>query len=147
MAEKLSIRPAAIMIKDNKLLVVKTRRHGEEYYLLPGGGIEHGETIEEALKREVLEETGFIVEILKPVYINEYLHEDNRDRRVVNIFFLTKILGIDNPAKIDDEIIEVTWVDLERLEQIDLYPKKLREYIKEDLKNGFKECRYWVDIV
>ena len=148
MSEKLSIRPAAIIIKDNKLLMVKTRKHGEEYYLLLGGGIEYGETIEEALKREVLEETGFIVKILKPVYINEYIHRDNKSKRVVNIFFITKILGIDKTRKInDDDIVEVMLIDIDKLDKIELYPKKLREYIKEDLKKDFNEFRYWVDIV
>jgi len=147
MAEKLPIRPAAIIIKDNKLLVVKTRRHGEEYYLLPGGGIEYGETIEEALKREVREETGFIVKILKPIYINEYIHRDNWSKRVVNIFFITKILGFGKTKKIDDDIVEVMLIDVDKLDKIDLYPKKLREYIKKDSKNEFNKFRYWVDII
>lgn len=147
MAEKLLIRPAAIIIKNNKLLVVKTRRHGEEYFLLPGGGIEFGETIEETLKREVAEETGYIIKVLNPVYLNEYIHKENREKRVVNIIFTTEILGYDESRKVnEDDIVSIKFIEIDNLHSIELYPEKLREYIKRDHKNKFKCCRYWVDI-
>ncbi len=111
------MRPAGIVIKDNKILVVKTKRHGEIYYLLPGGGIERGETIKQTVEREVGEETGYIVRAIRSVYINEYMHEDDPERRVINIFFITEVKGYDKGLiKNDDDVIE--WV---KTEDLDVY--------------------------
>lgn len=57
---RLAVR--AIVIKDNKLLMVHTNK-GD--YKFPGGGIKKLETHEEALRREVTEETGYIVNQMK----------------------------------------------------------------------------------
>lgn len=61
---KIATRQAvrAIVIKDNKLLMVHTNK-GD--YKFPGGGIKKCETHEEALRREVTEETGYIVDQMK----------------------------------------------------------------------------------
>lgn len=47
----------AIIIEEEKILVVRSRFG---YYKLPGGGVEEGESLTEALVREVAEETGYI---------------------------------------------------------------------------------------
>jgi ADP-ribose pyrophosphatase YjhB (NUDIX family) len=47
----------AIVIKDGQLLVINRNKFGEEYITLPGGKIEEGETPEQALHREMAEET------------------------------------------------------------------------------------------
>jgi 8-oxo-dGTP pyrophosphatase MutT (NUDIX family) len=52
----------AVIIKDNKLLMVKLNT-GE--YKFPGGGVNSGESFETALVREVQEETGYIVSKIK----------------------------------------------------------------------------------
>lgn len=57
---RLAVR--AIVIKDNKLLMVHTNK-GD--YKLPGGGVKRIETHEAALRREVTEETGYIVNRVK----------------------------------------------------------------------------------
>lgn len=51
-------RPSAraIIIKDRKIAMVYSKKYN--YYKFPGGGIENGECMEDALIREVLEETG-----------------------------------------------------------------------------------------
>jgi len=58
-------RAAAVIIRDGRLLMVRQRRtglsgrhDGQEYWTLPGGGIQPGETPEQAVMPEVAEETG-----------------------------------------------------------------------------------------
>ncbi len=147
MAEKISVRPSTITIKDGKILLVKSVYGNEQFYLFPGGGVEYGETIEKAAIRETLEETGFKVEIIKPAYINEYINLKNKSKRVINIFFLAKIKCEKPHFKIDDsgKLKAVEWIALEELRKIDLKPKFIKERLERDIKNNFNEFVYKVD--
>lgn len=51
----------AIIVHDKKLLVMHRNKFGQEYYVLIGGGVEMGETNQQALTREIAEETGVAV--------------------------------------------------------------------------------------
>lgn len=55
------VRASAIIIKDNKILLIHRRKPGEEYWVFPGGGVEDTETTKEAVIREVKEETNLDV--------------------------------------------------------------------------------------
>ncbi len=63
------MRVTGVIIKDGKILLIRRVKNGEEYFVFPGGGVEEGETQEEALKREMKEETG--LDIVKPEKIFE----------------------------------------------------------------------------
>lgn len=56
-------RGAAIIVQEGKIALIKRIREGETYYVFPGGGIEGGETPEEATKREVYEELGVHIQV------------------------------------------------------------------------------------
>lgn len=62
----------AIIIEDGKILVMYRSKHGSEYYTLVGGQLKEGETPEQALVREVHEETGMIVTAHRLVFIEEH---------------------------------------------------------------------------
>lgn len=61
----------AIIIRDDQLLVMHRNKFGHEYYTLLGGGIDPGETAEQSLVREIMEESGQQVTGLRPVFIEE----------------------------------------------------------------------------
>ncbi|MGH0429487.1 NUDIX hydrolase [Bacillus hominis] len=56
-------RGAAIIVQDGKIALIKRVREDEMYFVFPGGGIEEGETPEEATKREVYEELGVHIQM------------------------------------------------------------------------------------
>lgn len=56
-------RGAAIIVQEGKIDLIKRIREEEIYYVFPGGGIEEGETPEEATKREIYEELGLHIKV------------------------------------------------------------------------------------
>jgi 8-oxo-dGTP pyrophosphatase MutT (NUDIX family) len=50
-------------VADNKILMIHRNRDGNLYYIVPGGGVEEGETVIEAAHREADEETGLVIEL------------------------------------------------------------------------------------
>lgn len=58
----------AIVIKDEKILLLHRINHGKEYYAFPGGGQESGESLEQAVIRETQEETSIRVKPIKNLY-------------------------------------------------------------------------------
>jgi ADP-ribose pyrophosphatase YjhB (NUDIX family) len=61
----------AIVIKDDALLVMHRNKFGDQYYTLVGGGIDHGESAEQSLYREVAEETGVTIANPRLVFVEE----------------------------------------------------------------------------
>ena len=100
----------AIIIKDNKILLSHEKNTG--VYLTPGGGLESGESLEECVAREVREETGYTVSVVKPfVKVNEYFYE----KLYVSNYFVCEIKGKAEQSLTETEIIhgvEPEWVDI-----------------------------------
>lgn len=83
----------AVIVKDGEIVLIL--RKGEPFrgqYALPGGFVEYGETVEAALKREVFEETGLVVEITSLVGVYSDPHRDPRGH-VVSVAFTAAIVG------------------------------------------------------
>ena len=77
-----------IVIQDGKLLV--SREEISDYWVLPGGGIEPNESLAECCVREIMEETGYLVEPVEEFLVmNEYYEEC----RYVSHFFICKVVG------------------------------------------------------
>lgn len=62
----------AIIIQNNKILVMHRNKHGTQYYTLVGGRVNDDETLEEGLKREVREETGLEVTSARLVFTEKH---------------------------------------------------------------------------
>jgi ADP-ribose pyrophosphatase YjhB (NUDIX family) len=83
---KFIVRIRAIIVHDDKLLVI--RNSANDFYCLPGGKLELGETIHEGLKREITEELGIEPKIGRLLFINNYI-ENNGNQSIEFIFEVT----------------------------------------------------------
>lgn len=61
----------AIVVRDDHMLGMQRDKFGQMYYTLIGGGIDAGETAEQALRREISEESGFELQSARLVFVEE----------------------------------------------------------------------------
>lgn len=129
----------AVIIQDNKLLAIKKLDKEGYYFILPGGGQEHGENLHETLKRECIEEIGEEIEVEDMIFIREYIGKNHEhaafDFQVhqMEFMFLCSLIErnehIKNGISPDVGQIGVEWLSLTELLQHRLYPQKMREYL------------------
>ena len=126
---KKRISPRAIIIEDNSVYLMFRRRKKEdgtfsEYYVIPSGGIEENETIEENVIRELKEE--FSVDIK----INKYLGQEEGEDYIMHFFSCsiingTPILGGEELEKCsENNYYEIRKVLLKDLDKIDVLFKE-----------------------
>jgi len=130
-----------ILVKNQKgeLLLVKKIEGVGPYawmYLTPGGGVNTGEPIDEAVQRELFEETGVRVKNLKRVSFDDDVTKNWRGNETHYIMLLYTgeyVSGDLNPTEEDDDDLEVIeWFDKARINKIPLSPplKKLLKQLK-----------------
>lgn len=140
------VRCQAVIFKDNRILVLRqyNYKRQEEYWMLPGGGLEDGETEEEGIKRELKEEINLEVEIKGIIFDEPGNGKDVYQRYIT--FLCVPIAGsvesIGSETVSYRKILEIVWVSLSDEEQWNDYMLKEQFYpsmnrIKDRLKNGY----------
>ena len=81
------VRAGGILIEDKKLALIERRRAERHYFSFPGGGVDEGESYEQAVAREMHEELGLLVKV------NRKIAEVNFNGKKQHYFLVEKIGG------------------------------------------------------
>lgn len=145
----------AIIIDGEKVLLTKNQDYDGYFYIFPGGGQEHGETLQQALIRECMEEVGQQVEIGELLHVREYIGKNHEyasvdfDVHQVEYYFISKIVNETKnhiePSNPDSHQVGIEWVHINDLLEYRVYPKTLRKYIIKHF-NGVKSPVYLGDM-
>lgn len=129
MERKIRNSAKALIIKDGKMLASKINDNGDIFYIMPGGGQESEETLEEAVRREVKEEFGLIVEPKTLEFVIEGVTGESFHR--VDLVFLCEYIKEIPDAEITGDYNQIgfDWLPIENLMNEPLYPSKLRKQI------------------
>ena len=145
----------AVVVKDNQVLLGKrgTYNNGKPLleagkYALLGGFFNRDESLEEALKREVLEESGWEIDNLRLLRVNDDPNRPHEDRQNVDIIFSAD--AIRQSGKSDEEVSSLEWFDLEKLpaqetvafdhyDSLTIYKKSLKGEVKLPLVGLFNK--------
>ena len=120
---------------------VKKRKDFQDYYTFPGGGLEEGETLEEGVKREIKEEFGINIKIIRKMYETESEKFNQKE-----IYFLCEYIdgkfGTGNgpefnndPKYIDSGNYLPEIIKKEDLKNILLLPLEIKEKFLEDIES------------
>ena len=129
--------PRAVIVRDGRILLL--RKHDEvkgERYALPGGAQELGETLQQALNRECLEEIGTEVAVRDLLHVADWFKPRETDppttRQLVEFLFACEVpegYVAANGHRPDKHQLEVVWVPLAELHRTPLLPRAVIDHL------------------
>ncbi|HVW23176.1 MAG TPA: NUDIX domain-containing protein [Candidatus Saccharimonadales bacterium] len=135
----------AIIIENGKILVMYRNKYGSEYYTLVGGRLADQETPEQALVREVHEETGLQITEARLVFIENH-PEPYNDQYIyickVAPYGETKLQEASEEAmmnRLDANIHKPMWADARTFSRLAFRTPALLKAIVDGLNHGFPE--------
>lgn len=135
------IRVAAAIPVGSGVIVVRQHKGSLSYWLLPGGGVSWGESLAEALAREVKEEIGLEIAVDELLFVNDTVAPDG-SKHLVNLTFLARAVSpVACAAPRDPAIDAVEIVAAEHLEGLDLRPPVARD-LAQFLAHGHRPPAY-----
>lgn len=143
----------AIIIRDGCLLATRNVDEEGDWYLLPGGGQQPGETLTQALRRECQEEIGANVEIGDLKLVREYIGKNHEyadsdgDAHQVEFMFECRVSADYEPQNghaADTYQTGVDWLPVSQLERYRLYPQRLKAALQEN--SADKKLAYLGDV-
>lgn len=140
------VRAGIVLIKDNKVALIERHRAGLDYFVFPGGGVDEGETPEQAAIRETMEELGI------EVVIKQKVAEIQLGQKSRQIYFLVEQVGGEfgtgtgeeftdsDPNDPDEGIYIPIWMPIDELpRRMNIYPADLSKLVVQAVREGWRK--------
>ena len=127
----------AVIVENGEILLTRNLHPQDpdgEFLLLPGGGQNHGEALDDCLRRELCEETGYLVEVGDVLWVRDYIGASHEfaayepDVHQIEVMFSCTVDRSRPPAeRVEEDAwqISVDWVPLEDLANLRFFPTAL----------------------
>lgn len=136
----INIRPAILIIENQQILTMQYNYGGQEVYNLPGGNLELGEHLSDALAREMQEELGIEVSVGEMILVGEVYFEA-RKKHTLHLLFEGKITaGTPTLNPKETSALAIKWLAINDLNTVNLYPnltKQIQDYLAGKLNNKY----------
>ena len=130
--QKPRLTSAVLVVHEGKyLLGQRNKENYNNYWVIPGGGVNFGETLQDAAIREIKEETNLDVEIIRQICYKEIINVPGNYHSIV-FYYLARPKHTDIKAK--DDVSMVKFFDIEEI-------KKLK--IAESVEMVLKDAGFW----
>ena len=132
----------ALIVRDGRLLAIAMRDRDGLFYILPGGGQNHGETLADTLIRECREEIGAEIHVGPLLYVREYIGKNHafaarhKGFHQIEMVFRCQLTQENQtlPARggsgKDKRQVGVEWLDLSSFDNVRFYPEILKRFVK-----------------
>ena len=140
------VRAGIVLIKDNKVALIERHRAGLDYFVFPGGGVDEGETPEQAAIRETMEELGIEVSIKQKVA------EITLGPKSRQIYYLVEHVSGEfgtgtgeeftdsDPNDPDEGIYIPIWMPIDELpRRANIYPSELSRLVVKSVRDGWRK--------
>ena len=140
------IRAGIVLIQDGKVALIERHRAGLDYFVFPGGGVDEGETPEQAAVREAMEELGV------DVAIKQKIAEVRLGQKSRQIYFLVEQVGGEfgtgvgeeytdaDPASPEEGIYIPIWMPIDQVPLYqNIYPVDVAKLVVKSVQEGWIE--------
>lgn len=119
--KKVSVRVSGFLVREGALLLVAHRKKGEIYWLLPGGGVEFGESLKAALAREFREELGIDVDVGPLLFMCDSIDPRGK-RHILNVSFRCEYRDGEFRLGDDRRLHDFGFFSVQQIHGMRLYP-------------------------
>lgn len=116
-----TIRVSVLIVENEKILLVKHRKNDREYWVLPGGRLEYGETFVDCALREMKEETGLDIQPQEFLFLSEAIAPD-LSRHIVNVYLKASVIGGTMRLGNEPILAGLDYLPLAELDKTTLFP-------------------------